>query len=39
MVTAETKFGKDGFARIVGEAGELEKTLDIGELSQFTPKS
>lgn len=36
--TEQVKFGKDGFARMVDEVGELENTLGIGDLSQFTPK-
>lgn len=30
-------FGKDGFERIVNEVAEIEKKLNIYELSQFTP--
>ncbi|HYB20355.1 MAG TPA: hemerythrin domain-containing protein [Thermodesulfobacteriota bacterium] len=30
--------GENGFARIVSEVAELEKKLDIYELSRFTPK-
>lgn len=33
----EKRFGKDGFATIVGRVAEIEKTLGIYELSQFTP--
>ncbi len=31
-------FGKEGFAKMVESVGEIEKTLGIHELSQFTPK-
>ncbi|MBS1595014.1 MAG: hemerythrin domain-containing protein [Bacteroidetes bacterium] len=33
----EKRFGKDGFATMVGRVAEIEKTLGIYELSQFTP--
>jgi len=31
-------FGEDGFYKIVGEVAEIEKSLNIYNLSQFTPK-
>ncbi|MDP4146620.1 MAG: hemerythrin domain-containing protein [Bacillota bacterium] len=33
----EQKFGEDGFKRIVNEVAEIEKTLGIYNLAQFTP--
>ena len=33
----EEKFGKNGFQRIVAQVAELEQTLGIYDLSQFTP--
>lgn len=30
--------GKDGFEKIVAEVAELEKQLDLYDLSRFTPK-
>jgi len=32
-------FGEHGFEKVVEQAGELEKSLGIYELSQFTPKA
>lgn len=34
----EKLFGEGGFERIVGQVAELEKSLGIYELAQFTPK-
>jgi hemerythrin-like domain-containing protein len=31
-------FGENGFARIVSEVAELERKLNLYELSRFTPK-
>ena len=33
----EKLFGEGGFEKIVAQVGELEKTLGIYELAQFTP--
>jgi hemerythrin-like domain-containing protein len=33
------KFGKDGFESMVSKVAEIERTLGIYELSQFTPRS
>jgi hypothetical protein len=30
--------GKDGFEKVVAEVAELEKQLDLYDLSRFTPK-
>jgi len=32
-----TLFGKDGFDTVIAEVAELEKTLGLYDLSQFTP--
>ncbi len=34
----EKMFGKEGFKRIVNQVAQLEKSLGIYELSQFTPR-
>ncbi len=35
--TEHEKFGEQGFHRVVAQVGELEKTLGIEDLAQFTP--
>jgi hemerythrin-like domain-containing protein len=34
----EKLFGRDGYAKIVGQVADLEKKLGINNLQQFTPK-
>ena len=33
----EQKFGRHGFANVVTQVGDLEKSLGIFDLAQFTP--
>jgi hemerythrin-like domain-containing protein len=34
----EQKFGRGGFTKVVAQVWDLEKSLGIGDLAQFTPK-